>query len=60
MYRLAQAQLQQMQAWLSDPQRIEQARVATDLAWKGLAVVLTGLAAGLSGAAKLVFQPQRL
>ena len=58
MYKLAQVPLQQMQAWLSDPQRIEQAQFATDIAWKGLAWVLTGLAAGASGAAQLLFQPQ--
>jgi hypothetical protein len=49
-----------MQAWLSDPQRLQEARVTTDIAWKGMAVVLAGLAAGVSGAAKLVFQPQEL
>jgi hypothetical protein len=58
--KLALGQLQQMQAWLSDPQRLHEVRVATDIAWKGMAVVLTGLAAGFSGAAKLIFQPQQL
>jgi hypothetical protein len=49
-----------MQAWLSDSQRLQEARVATDIAWKGMAVVLAGLAAGVAAAAKLVFQPQEL
>lgn len=45
---LARVQLGKMQTWLVDPQRLQDASQMSQALWQGLAVVLAGLASGVS------------
>lgn len=44
----AHVQLGKMQTWLVDPQRLQDASQMSQALWQGLAVVLAGLASGVS------------
>jgi hypothetical protein len=45
---MARVQLGKMQSWLADPQRLQDASQMSQALWQGLAVVLAGLASGVS------------
>jgi hypothetical protein len=59
-YNLALGQLQQMQAWLSDPQRLQEASHMSQVLWQGTVAVAAGIAGAVWGGLQRLLQPERL
>jgi hypothetical protein len=59
-YNLALGQLQQMQAWLSDPQRLQEASHMSQVLWQGTVAVAAAIAGAAWGGLQRLLQPERL